>query len=332
MSDTNSNNDAVVEVDVQTSDDLTTFEAEFYGKAKPEDEVEEVEEEVTDVDADADAEDDENDDEGDADEDEDEEEPDPKPKRNRKSAKERISELTAKNRETEAAANAAKLELEALKARLAKLEQPEKKEEVAPKAEEKKDDRPDPDALDEKGELKYPLGKFDPEFAADTVRWTMKMEREAAEAAAEARKEEEARQTKQNELVSSWNTKLEAAEEAAPGLKSKIAALETAFTDVDPTHGTFIAETIMGLERGPEVLAYLADNFSEAEAIVAASPVNAAITIGRIEARLPTNEPATKKVSTAPTPPVTTRGTGASKRVAPDTDDLEAFERAFYKR
>lgn len=327
------NADTVVEVDVSNTDNLDDFEAAYYGTAEPKEEAEEVEEEVTAVDE-TDAEDEDADeDEADEDEEEAEEpEPEPEPKKNRKSAKERISELTAKVREAEQARTA-------LEARLAKLETPEPKQEPtpAPKAADKDEGRPDPDAKDENGELVYPLGKFDPEFAADTVRWTFKVEREREAAAAAARAEEEAKNAEQTALVNAWNEKLAATEENVPELREKIAVLEGNFAGLEPTHGQFLVETIMSLDRGPEVLLYLADNLSEADAIVAASPVAATIALGRIEGRLSSSisegdNSNKKKVSTAPKPPVAVRGTSAGKPVKPDTDDLEDFERVYYAR
>src|SRR6478736_2422562 len=124
-------------VDVEAADDLAAFKAEFYKASQPEDDP--VEDKV-DIVENADAE--EVEDAGDeevveaGDEGEDESEPEEKPHRNRKTAKERISELTAKVRETEAreaAKEAAALaRVAALEARLARLEAPEPKAEAEP--------------------------------------------------------------------------------------------------------------------------------------------------------------------------------------------------------
>lgn len=332
-------NEPVV-VDVTNTDDLNAFEDAFYGRAKPQEEVDEVVEDVTDVE-DTDAEEDETDtpdgeEEGDEAEDEGQD-PEPAKKPNRKSAKERISELSAKAREAEAARladkAAADARIAALEARLAQIKEPEAKPAPEPEAP-KADDRPNPDAVDANGELVYPLGRLDPEFAADTVRWTMKQERAIAEAEAKARQEATEAQAAEQALLSQWEVKLEATEQEVPELRTKIAALETHFVTMEPEQGIFLTETIMGLDRGPEVLLYLADNIGEAEAIVAASPRAALLALGRIEARLPgKEEKATAKVTNAPNPPSNTpRGNGASRKVPLDTDDLEAFEREFYKR
>ncbi len=337
MSDANS--ETVVDVDVSTTDDLTAFEAEFYGTADPTDEVEE-QEGVTDVETDADAdpepETEEEGDEPEAEEEAEQEEPAKKP--NRKTAKERISELTAKNREDRAFFES---QIAELKASLEKLEKnPEPKEQAPAASDEPRLELPDPDAKDANGELVYPLGQFDPKYNAEVVRRTLRFEREQAAAEAEEKAVEEAKtaaekaaEEAQAELFTEWSGKLEATEKDIPDLREKIVDLEDSFKDLEPTHGLFLSEAIMKLARGPEVLYYLSDNIGEAEAIVAMSPLAAAIALGEIQGRLPvkpSEDSNKKRVSTAPNPPIATRGTSASKRVAPDTDNLEDFEREFF--
>jgi hypothetical protein len=310
-----------VEVDANATDDLDAFTAEFFGKPT-EESVEEVEEvvdtpeEETVVEADADAEEEEV---------EEEEEPveEPQPKKNRTTAKERISELTADKR-------ALKEENARLQALLEDKQEPAKVPVVQTKS-----DEPDPEAKDDNGELKYPLGKFDPDFAADHIRWVMKTEREREAAEAKAVAEVKAQEAAEQELLSNWETKLVATEEVVPDLRDKLASLEGSFADLEPDHGRFLVETIMELDRGPEVLLFLSDNLGVAEAIVAASPRSAVIALGEIHGRLPTKaktESNKTKVSKAPTPPVTTRGNGGSgKVITGDTDNLEDFEREFFK-
>lgn len=333
MSDNDSvvNNETVVEVDVSTDDDLDAFTAEFFGRKPKESEPEKVEEEVSVDNTDNDVEETDAEAEPEQEETEEEEDEEPTPevkKPNRKTAKERISELSAERR-------ADKAEIAALKAQLANKDTPTPKVEEKKTSQELADGRPDPEAKDENGDLKYPLGKFDPEFAADNVRWTMKVEREQAAAAARAEAEENAKQAEARELVERWEDKLVATEEDVPDLRQKIAVLEDSFIDVDPMFGNYLVETIMTLDRGPEVLLYLADNISEAEAIVASSPRAATIALGQIHGRLPSKiaEPRNeKKVSKAPNPPALVRGNGAASRVSADTDNLEDFEKLFFKK
>lgn len=328
------------EVDVveQTSDDLSSFENEFFGR-EPEttnEEVEEVETAEADQGADAEeadtaAENDPDGDDAEADEEDDEgedevDEPEPEPSRkNRKTAKERISELSAKNREKDRA-------LAELTARLESLErrsEPKPETKTAKQA----DDAPDFDAVDKDGELLYPLGQIDPKFIEDNVRYLMRKEREADNAAREEQAKLKELETAEAQLKETWGGKLDAAEAETPGLITKIAELEETFADLDEQHGIFLAQTIMQMERGPEVLAYLADNIDDAERIVASSPVVATLALGEIHGLLPTKtKPAATKVSKAPTPPKVTRGTGVSTSVPGDTNDLAAFERAYYKK
>jgi hypothetical protein len=328
-------------VEVEVNDDLDAFSDEFFGSAKSEDtdeeDVAEVVTNVEDTDAEeveevAETEEDEESDEEEAAEDE-EDTPEPKPAKNRKTAKERIKELASERREEREQRLIAEARAADLEARLAKLEkndEPKPESKPAPKT---AYEGPDPDAVDADGELVYPLGKFDPQFNADLVRYTLKVEREAEakqrEEQAAIREEEEVR----NALVSDWNGKLDTTSETLPDLREKIAELEETFVDLEPSYGMFLAETIMKLDRGPEVLYYLANNLSEAEAIVAKSPVAATIALGRIEGQLasvPKADSNKTKVPSAKTPPPTTRGNGATKQVNADTDDLEAFEREFY--
>lgn len=325
-----SDNDGVKPVDVDVNDDLDTFADEFFGKAKSE--TVEKEEEV-DVDNDEDTVDlpeaeAEEEDNAEPEEEDDESEPEDQPKqKNRKSAKDRINELVADRKALEK-------RLADMEAKLARAEPPEPKQEKTPVAA-VTEDAPHPDAVNDKDELIYPLGEFDPKYIADLTRFTIRQEN-AAFKAEQAQKDAETKaKDKQESLVSAWEVKLEDTEKEIPDLRTKLVSLETTLGDLDPDYGVYLAETIMTMERGPEVLYYLASNVSEAKKIVASGAVAATIALGRLEGQLSnkTNEKeSNKKVSKAPQPPVTTRGTGVTKTTAPDTDDLDAFERSFFKR
>lgn len=270
-------------------------------------------------------------DEPEEDEQSDEPEEDDKPHKNRKSAKERISELARERREERLAKEQAQAELAQLKARLDQLDKNPAPKEDAPAS---VDIFPDPDETGENGELVYPLGKLDPAYHAEVARRTIRAEIEAAEAQRRQQAEEAEAMAAQRALVAEWNVKLSAAEKDIPDLRSKIVDLEDTFTGLEPAQGIFLSETIMTMDRGVEVLNYLADNIGEAEEIVAMTPRKAVIALGRIEGRLPskTKEGSKPKVSKAPKPPVATRGVGVAKRTPADTDNLEAFEREFYRK
>jgi hypothetical protein len=319
-----------VEQTPEGEDNLDDFAADFFSTVKVEEDVADAgADEPDDVDnADADAEDDEPEDKADEPEDsdgeeeddsDDEPEPEPKPK-NRKTAKERIQELAAKNRERDARI----AELETL---LAKKEEPKT---VPTKAAE---GMPDPDAVDDKGEPLYPLGRFDEKYAEDCLEYRLNSKLAAIDEKAEADRQAREEQAAQAELVTKWNSKLDAVSAEIPDLRENIKELEEGFASLDPEHGIFIASNIMQLSRGPEVLNFLADNPDTFDEIVELSPTQALIALGEIQAQLPKKGSVeTKKVSTAKAPPTSTRGNGASKAFRADTDDLDAFERGFFKK
>jgi hypothetical protein len=332
-------------------DDLNEFEDEFFGRKTEtpdeavgdEDEDEEIAENeddslATDEDTDAPAEEteDEDSDEEDSAPEKDEE---PKPKKNRKSLQTRIDELTAKAREAERERDLERRERELLRQRLETIEsgtrKPEVKEE-APIRDRLPADAPNPDATDEKGEAVYPLGEFDPRFITDLTRFTIETERKAMQEREAAETHAKQIAAAQDALRNQWVEKLEKAEEEAPEIRSNIRHLTETFTDIDPNYGDYLAATIMSCDNGPDILNYLSQNIGEAQKIVASGPAAATLAIGRLEAKFSKSvgdSTSNKRVSDAPKPPVThTRGSGARTRTAPDTDDLDAFEREFFKK
>lgn len=330
----------IVTETVDTTDDLTAFEAEFFGTAVKTEEVtpEDVPSETQDEDeGDAPTEDtpeepvDEPADEEEEDDGEDEEETELFKVKRKKSAGERIRELTAARREAERREADLRVEMERLRSE-AKTEdtKPKAAEVSAPLAE----DAPNPDSVLEDGTQQYPLGEFDPRYIRDLTRYTIRVENEAAKA--ELAKAEEAKHmlTAERELISQWSVKLDAAKEAIPDLEEKAAEIEDTFRDIQPDYGKYLASTIMSMEKGPEVLHYLATNIGEAKKIVASGPTAATLALGRIEARFDSKTVSSEKprTSKAPTPPPTNRGHGGKFSVAPDTDDLDAFETQFFNR
>jgi len=91
------------------------------------------------------------------------------------------------------------------------------------------------------------------------------------------------------------------------------------------------------MDKGPDVLYYLSNHPEEANSIVNSGAQKATLALGRIESRfLKSEQDAPKpKLTKAPAPPprgAQARGTnGAYIAVAPDTDDLDAFEQEFFK-
>jgi hypothetical protein len=248
----------------------------------------------------------------------------------KKSAGERIRELTTARHEAEREADRLRRENEELKSSK-KVEEPEASK---PSADLEKD-APNPDEQLDGGAPKYPLGEFDPKYIRDLTRYTIKVEREAAKAEETKSAEEAHYKEAEQALQTSWSDKLAAVDpEIKEGLRATAVDLENTFRDLHPDYGKYLASTIMSMDHGPQVLHYLASHLGEARKIVASGPTAATIALGRIEARFDVDVEKVKKVreTKAPPPPPTNRGSGGKFSVAPDTDDLDAFEKAFFKK
>lgn len=321
-------------------DDLDKFEEAFYGNDSAEDvEVDENENDTLETEEDEDAESHEEDEpdeeeDEDPDEDEDEEEEDePEPvvaKKGKKSFKERIDEITAEKYEL-------RRQLEDMQRKLESRSNEEVKKNEPSLREQLPEDAPNPDAKNEEGEPLYPLGEFDPQFIRDITKFSVTQELKAAEEARQQAAAEAQERQRQADLAVSWNEKLEKAEEEFPEIREDIRDLVEVFSDVEPQYGDYLAATIMSLDNGPEVMHYLSQNIGEAQKIVASGPAAATISIGRIDAKLAfakeREEKRNKRVSQAHEPPPTiNRGKGGKFAISGDTDDLDAFEREFFKK
>jgi hypothetical protein len=265
------------------------------------------------------------------DEDEDEEEK-PQPKRGKKSFKERIDELTAEKYEARREADALRRELQAMKVPQKEEVQKEDVTKYIPT------NGPQPDALDDSGNPVYPLGEFDPKFIADLTKFTINQEWDAVrqrQAAEERQKEVELAQTA---IQQHWQENLADAEKDLPDIREKITEMVDVFHGIDASYGEYLAGTIMSCDHGPEIMYYLSQNIGEAQNIVASGPAAATLAIGRLEAQLDKSSTqeapkSNKKVSDAPKPPEKrSRGTNGQQSVRPDTRDLAAFRREFYKQ
>jgi hypothetical protein len=319
-------------------DNLDDFEKTFFNKApaEPEADPEEPEVEETDPEIEDDAlatdEDDDSAETEDNDPDEEEEEAPPPPRKGKKSAQERINELTAKAREAERREAALLDRLNKLEARdeVKPTEAPKPlRETLSPEA-------PRPDALGEDDEPIYPLGEFDPKYIRDLTRFTIAEENKAAKIAAEQEAQQKEIELAQEALKTSWVEKVNEAEKELPDLREALSDMTEAFAGIDPNYGEFLAASIMSCDYGPQIMYYLSQNIGEAQKIVASGPAAATLAIGRLDARFvkpPVKEKRNTKPSEAAAPPeARTRGAGSRFTVAPDTDDLEAFERVYFKK
>jgi chemotaxis protein histidine kinase CheA len=315
------------------TDNLDDFSALMFGSAKPasepaeepkepavEDNVpEDVPEDSVEVDADVEV-----------DEDDLTPEPEPEVKPKKKTAQDRINELIAKQREAERTAEAEKSARASLEAKLAALEAALPKTPEAPKPE--PEGKPSATALNEDGTMKYPLGEFDPTFISDITRWTIDSVTKERQVEAQRAAQAQAEQQANAELEQHWQGKLAEAEKVIPDLRTKGQELVGTFADLNPDYGQFLAQTIMQMDAGPEVLYHLANHLDEAQAIINKGPVGAALALGRLEARFAKGEQPKPRVSSAPKPAPTTRGVAIGGSVPGDTDDLDAFSAAFFAK
>lgn len=339
-------------IDNQTNDDtddtnLDDFSAELFGQKEAEPgttkpEVEEDKDESDDAPPEADQDTQDDGDETDTDdtdaedtEDEDteegeEQEDTPKPKKKNR-AEERIAELNSKWREEQR-------QREALEARLAALEGKAPKDETpetsAPQSTTADTNAPKPTDTNEDGTGKYPLGEFDPAYITALTQYNV----DKAFSEREAKQQEEAQRAKQQEamgqLEAEWNTQLETARERYPDFGEKVADLEPIFSKTDEAYGEYLSSTLMSMSNGTDILYYLADHPEQAEKIANSGAREATLILGRLQAQFdkPDGTPP-RKASNAPPPPPTNKGSSAAKgRVAPDTDDLDAFETVFFNK
>lgn len=323
---------------VESNDvDLDTFATEFFGQNKEASEqASSDEEEVTEEDSDAledqDTHADEDDDTLAPDEDEATEADGsevPKPKKNR--FQERIDEVVGKQRETER-------KLEEALAKLQNLQQETKPEAEPLKAVATTTTGPRPNAVNEDGTEKYPLGEFDPNYIKDLTIYTLREERENEKRLTMQEEQEKADAQAKLEIAADWQEKLGPAKERYPDFEKKGEQLFGTFDSIDQKYGEYLAATLMSLEYGPDVLYYLSNNLDEADKIVKSGPTKATISLGRIEAKFADvaaeKQLSKPRVSKAPAPPGhLNKGTSAARAaIKGDEDDLDAFARELFKK
>ncbi|MBU6231613.1 hypothetical protein KGP36_03000 [Patescibacteria group bacterium] len=247
----------------------------------------------------------------------------------KKTAKDRIDELTAARREAERREQSEREARIALEARLKALEEIKPKEAPKPVIEAT---APTADDVNEDGTAKYPLGEFDPNFIRDLTKFTIAEEQSNIAKAREAQAVEAQRKQFINDLSAKWTEKVNNITETIPDFKEKGQNLVSVFNGLDPQYGEFLSTTLMQMEHGPEVLNHLANNIEEATRIVNSGPINAAISLGRLEAQFVQKEKPKARPSAAPQPAPVNRGIAVGGEVPGDTDDLDAFSSAFFAK
>lgn len=228
----------------------------------------------------------------------------PKPK---KSAKDRIDEITWEKHEALRRAEAAEAERERLAAQLAQLSAyiPQPSDDVPPNP------------------YDYEHGELDVNYIRDVTRYEIKLEQKAQD---EQRAVQERHKTF-SEKVSSFMAK---SKEAFPdGPSNGLSVFLHASTPVTEE----VAELVTASDVGPKLAEYLGENIAELHRINALPAHMKGFEIARIEARLSvpaeTKPPPKPK---APTPPENLpRGTSGRFAVSPDTDDFSAFEKSYMR-
>lgn len=211
----------------------------------------------------------------------------------KKSAKERIDELTWRLRETERQLAQARGQTPAHPA-----------QEAQPT-----DGKPDPQA--------YENGVSDPQYIEDLTDW------KAAQTVERHFSQREA-QAKQQTGVQTFKQRVQ--EQFPDGEPDGLRAILSM-----PTLPGAVQEVLMESEIGPKLADYLGENQRELARLSALPPIQQARELTKLEQKLATPPAPPQKIATdAPEPAPTLRGAGGRFRVAPDTSDFAAFE-AQYK-
>lgn len=214
--------------------------------------------------------------------------------RPRKSAQERIDELTRARREAEREAEYWR----------SKAMEPAKQPEA--RQEPKGDDEPDP--------ATYEYGENDLRYIRDLAKYEARQEfRKQAEEDAAARQAQEIEQ--------GYAQREAATAEKYDDYQKAVYRSQWVCTPV-------MADAIKTSEGGPEVAYHLAKNPAEARRIAALTPIAQVREITRLEVKL-TSAPPPKTTTSAPEPPPQARGAGGKFVVSPDTDDFAAFDKQY---
>lgn len=213
----------------------------------------------------------------------------PRPK---KSAKERIDELTAARRTAERDAEYWREQA------MRHAPQP-----TAP-APQPVQGKPDPS--------QYAEGVYDPAYIEDLTDWKAE---QTVSRVIQTREH-------QNSVQTAVQTFEQRASQMFPdGEPAGLIALRRA-----PSLPEAVQEIILSSENGPKLADYLGSNPVEFNRLSAMSPPKQAYELAKIEQRLLT---APKTTTTAPEPTPTARGNGGRFQVNPDTSDFAAFEKQY---
>lgn len=212
--------------------------------------------------------------------------------RARKSAKERIDELTAARRTAERDAEYWREQA------MRQAPQP-----TAPEPQPVQG-KPDPS--------QYVEGAYDPAYIEDLTDWK-------AEQTVSRVLQTRERATSVQQAVQTFDQR--AAQMFPDGEPAGLTALRRA-----PSLPEAVQEIILASEHGPRLADYLGSNPGEFTRLSAMTPHKQAYELAKIEQRLVAPP---KTTTTAPEPTPTARGAGGRFQVSPDTSDFAAFEKQF---
>lgn len=220
----------------------------------------------------------------------------------------------AARRSAEAETQAAREEAAAAKRELAALKAGKQTETSSAPAE----GEPDPE--------KYEYGTLDPKYQRDVRAY----DREQIKKDLLADQQTKAAEAKASETVANFEARVDAFLEVHDDYYEKV---EDGLRDGKWTLPKAIGDVIMDNAAAPQVLYYLAENPKIADALNAMPPSRQLVELGKLEAKLGSEAPATGKtaktpaISKADPPGEAVRGSGGKFAANSATTDFAAFER-----
>lgn len=255
---------------------------------------------------------------------EEEETPEDKPERKKKSAQERIAELTKARREAERRAAELERQIAETQRQPAKQEGSEQTKDDLTSGEEtakSEDEAPKPED--------FQYGEIDPGYIQALVDYRTRKTLKEEQVRAQERQQQEAAERASQEF-------LQKAEDTIARGASEFDDFEKV-VEQGYNEGKYpLAETIVKLavdsEVGHKVIYHLATNPKEAREIAALDPTQQAVAFGRLEARFTSSDsdaPKQNRAPQAPPPAQQARGAGGKFQVPPNTDDFRAFKKKY---
>jgi len=247
-------------------------------------------------------------------------------KKPKKTAEQRIAELTRQRHEAERALAAERAEKEALRVKLEGGKTPDltgKSQDATNQT----DDVP-PDPLDA---TKYPYGELSIEYVNDSARYAVRQELKAEQAKQEERRQREAAAQQEQTYRGKADAMASAGAEKYSDFDEVVR--EGIKSGEVPVSGD-LAKLILESEVGHDIAYHLASNPKEAQEVFGKTPLAQAAYFGRLEAKFSsTSSDATAKHAVKTTkapPPPENRARGAGSKTGPDpaTAAFENFEAA----